>query len=575
MIGALLGVALVVASGTSPPRHKYPKPGSVPVAEKPFSYDFSQPQRIEVGGTGPTRVTALHQVPMPVWGYGILLVSIDNSTGPSQTLRLRYQSTAGGGQRSVERAVELRAGERQQLALPIPAGMRYGKLVARGAGIQNATEPGVYFTYAYRPQRIVLSIGSPEEFEKVAGQRPVNTDPAVLVTPIAPQDAPSELAGYVGYDAVAVSSGPIESLPPHAQRALEAYAATGGVLILGEVGRGTAELLPLLGVAQSSGGVRDYGFGSVSMDQTPGQREALYFSAEPVVNPQGVRPSYSRRGFGNGAGVDDVLLPQALAPLGRFMIIIVLFTLAIGPGSWWVAKKRGPGALLVTIPATAFVTCGLIIGYSLIRDGFTVHASVHGYSLLDAPRNRVITSAVGAFYANLAPSKAVFPSSTAIIAPWEQNVEGQQASITWGEGARFGSDFLPSRSYREWAVLGVEPTRARLVLKQDGEALKVQNALGSRIAVVRVTWHGQDWEAHNLRDGGEAKLEKATQSGPPDLEPKASGRFDSDAQLRARGGVIADGEFVALLEGPAFAPLGGLSLSQHESAHVVRGAVTQ
>jgi hypothetical protein len=504
------------------------------------------------------------------------MVSIDHSTGPSQTLRLKSQSTAGGAQRSVERAVEVRAGERQQLALPVPAGMRYGKLVARGAGIQNATEPGVYFTYAYRPQRIVLSIGSPEEFEKVAGQRPVNTDPSVLVTPIAPLDAPAELAGYVGYDAVVVSSGPLEALPPHAQRALEAYAATGGILILGEVGRGTEALLPLLGAAQSSGGVREYGFGSVSLDQTPQQREALYFAAEPVVNPQGVKPAYSRRGFGKGAGADDVLLPQALAPLGRFMIIIVLFTLAIGPGSWWVARRRGPGALLVTIPATAFVTCALIIGYSLIRDGFTVHASVHGYSLLDLPRNRVITSSVGAFYANLAPSKAVFPSSTAVIAPWEQNVEGQQASITWGEGARFGSDFLPSRSYREWAVLGVEPTRARLVLKQDGDSLKVQNALGTRIEHVRVTWQGQQWEAKNLRDGGEAKLLVASpgDSGP-DLEPNATGRFDTDAQMRVRGGTFGDGEFVARLDGPAFAQLGGLALSQHQSAHVVRGMVAQ
>jgi len=51
-------------------------------------------------------------------------------------------------------------------------------------------------------------------------------------------------------------------------------------------------------------------------------------------------------------------------------LIIALFTLAIGPGSWWVAKKRGPGALLVTTwwILTAVLlpkAIGLAGGYSL------------------------------------------------------------------------------------------------------------------------------------------------------------------------------------------------------------------
>ena len=562
-------LALVLLSGIGLTH----KPHTVAADEvKPFTYDFAQPQRVEIGGTGPTRVSMLNQVPMPVWGYGILQVSIDNSIGPTQTVRLRYVSGGGNSNRAVERSVEVRAGERVQVSLPIPSALRYGRLVARGPGIVDATEPGVYFTYAYRPQRVVLSLGGAEDFEKLAGQRPVNAEPAAIVTPIAPADAPTELAGYVGYDVVAVAQGTLETLPPGVQRALEAYAATGGVLLLGEVGRDTDALLPLFGSTLASNGLDAYGFGWVARAPLPAQREAAFFRSLPLVKPQGVRPSYSRRGFGTGAGADEVLLPQALAPIGRFLIIIVLFTLAIGPGSFWVAKKRGPGALLVSIPATAFVTCALLIGYSLIRDGFTVHASVQGLTLLDSERNRAISSSVGAFYANLAPGKAVFPATTAVIAPWENNNDSQGAGIVWGEGARFGADFLPSRSYREWALLSVEPSRARLVVKEDGDGLKVQNALGARIAELRVVWKGTEYSAQGVRDGGETRLAQAKQPGAVDLEARAVTRFDEAGFERVRDG-LKEGEFLARLDGPAFTPLGGLALSHHESAHLVRGAV--
>lgn len=565
----LFALVLVSALGRSPMPTTHHPEGEV----RAFSYDFAQPQRVEVGGTGPTRVSVLNQVPMPVWGYGILQVGIDNSAGPSQVVQLRYLSHAGGGSRTVERAVEVRAGERLQLALPVPAALRYGRLQVRAPGVVDGTEPSVYFTYLYRPQRALLALGASEDFEQLAGQRPVNADPAALVTVLDPHDAPTELAGYVGYDLVAVARGTLESLPPGVQRALEAYAATGGVLVLGEAGNGTLAALPLL-EGQRAPPFRDqYGFGSVSLAQGTTEVEAVFNTGVQPVRPQGARPSSARRGFGTGAGADEVLLPQALAPLGRFLIIIVLFTLAIGPGSFWVARRKGPGALLLTIPATAFVTCALIIGYSLVRDGFTVHASVHGYSLLDPPRNRVITASTGAFYANLAPGKAVFPASSAVVSPWENNVEAQAAGLAWGEGARFGSDFLPSRSYREWSVVGVEPTRARLLVKADGSALKVQNALGARVDHLVLSWKGYLYELRDLRDGGEKALVHV--SGPPpqpQLGALAATRFDAEVGARTTQG-LREGEYVALLDGPGFAQLGGLRLSHHQSSHLVRGSV--
>ena len=36
------------------------------------------------------------------------------------------------------------------------------------------------------------------------------------------------------------------------------------------------------------------------------------------------------------------LLAQAAPPVGRFLVIMILFTLLVGPGSLYVARKRGP-----------------------------------------------------------------------------------------------------------------------------------------------------------------------------------------------------------------------------------------
>lgn len=573
-----LALLAALAAAPAPPLHaRTPAKKIRPVSAYPgqeaahaFSYDFAQPQRVEVGG-GPTRVSTETAVPTPTWGYVPMRVSIDNSMGPSQTLLVRYTGNVGGGSRTVERRVEVGSGTRSTVVLPVPSDLRYGNLSVKGPGITERGEVHLYFGQSYRPQRAVLSLGAPADFEKLAGMRPVNSDPLVMVLPMPAADAPAELAAYVGYDAVAVAGQPLEELSPAVQRALEAYAATGGTLVLASAGRGTLAALPLLPQDAAPGDLLDYGFGRVAIQGGALDVGAPLLGSDPVVNPFGIRPSWQRRGL-SGSGTDDVLLPQAMAPLGRFLLIITFFTLLIGPGSVWVARRRGPGALLVTIPTTAAVTCLLIVGYSLVRDGFTVHAGTHGYTLLDRERNRALTVGASAFYANLAPGKAVFPATAVAIAPWEGNPEAQAASLVWGDGARFGSDFLPSRSYREWGLLGVEPTRARLVVKDGAGGPRVQNALGHRVRQVWVRQGGEDFHATELRDGGETPLKKGR---PPDegLEPEPARRFDGAAGVRVMK-PLEDGEFLAVLEGPGFTPLGGLRLMHHDSRHVVRGEVT-
>jgi hypothetical protein len=526
-------------------------------------YQIAQVSRIDVAG-GKTAVSVETNAPSPRAGSFPVRVFIDNTRGPRQTVTVSIRSTVSGSMHVVTRAVEVNAGERRVLNVPVSAEMRYGTVVASGPGITDTSNASMYFQSTYDPQRVVLSISRPEQFEKFVGKAPAYSGANVLVHPVPPDEAPGELASYLGYDAVVVPDGAtLDNLDEAQRRALEGFAATGGHLVIGGALRGVAAF-PL--VAAFKPGANRYGFGTVFVTQGAGTSNQDVFRSTFPVSPHGQLPEYERR-YNNAKA--DLLLPQATAPLGRFLLIIALFTLAIGPGSVWVARKRGPAALLVTIPGTAIVTCAAIISYSLMADGFTVHAATYGFTLLDGKGHRAITHGVTAYYANLAPSKATLPSGSMLVAPHEDRREKYIADFTWKEGLTLSGDFVPSRTYREWGFTGVEPTRARVVVKRKDGQTVLQNALGVRIEKVVVNVDGRFFTGGPVRDGGEIPLEAGNR-----LEfsgSVASSRFSPEVTQAVVHRSIEHGQFLARLEGDGFVPTGGLSTLLSSSEHWVRG----
>ena len=207
----------------------------------------------------------------------------------------------------------------------------------------------------------------------------------------------------------------------------------------------------------------------------------------------------------------------------------------------------------------------------MVADGFTVHGATYGYTTIDRASHRAITHGVTAYYANLAPSHVAFSSTVAVVPPWSGRRESNAADLEWRDGQQFGGDFVPSRSYREWGFVAVEPTRARVSLKRSGEGWVVQNALGFTAAHLYVDVDGTTFVADNVADGGEGRLSivkwKSLDAG------RADGRFSSNVRHRTVEAPLTHGQFLAQLEGQGFVPSGGISLSMHESEHFVRGEV--
>lgn len=574
----LLGLALTLAQGEAPSAEAVDVAPEPEVTQPPedgpsnvvslFEYQFASPSRADVGG-GPTKVSVETNAPAPTSGSFPVRVFLDNTQGPAQVVQLRLGAVVGGRQHSVERAVELRAGERLTALLPAFSEMRYGTLTARGPGITEGGSASVFFQATYPPQRVVLTLTTPEQFRSYLGRAPRYSDANVLVQAIPPGEAPTELASYLGFDLVVVpSAATFDDLDPAARSALEQYVASGGHLLVGGPLRGTA-MFPLLPDARGPELDRPYGFGRLMVTRgAPADGEAV-FRPGLGPNPLGPRGSSGRRAGPEG----ELLLPQASAPLGRFLLIIALFTLAIGPGSVWISRRRSPTALLVSIPTTAALTCVLIVGYSLVADGFTVHAASHGYTLLDAKSHRAITQGLTAYYANLAPAKAAFSSSTMLVAPWVMDSERPLADLSWGSGLTLGSDFVPSRTYREWGFVSVEPTRARLLLREKEGAWVVQNALGLAVDRVLVDVDGALFGAGPVAEGGEATLSPVPGS---DLQrpvtPAVDARF-SPGVVRQVKGPLRSGEFLARATGQGFVPTGGIEHEASPGVHWIRGEV--
>ncbi|HYO71507.1 MAG TPA: hypothetical protein VEU33_36045, partial [Archangium sp.] len=372
-------------------------------------YEEVPGQPVEVS-EGALKVTVVNSMLRPPGGYIPLEVVLFNPDATPRPVGIRVESLRVGRSQVSMRQVEV--GPRQRLSawVPVPS-------TAQG-GLVRVDSPGSTFRpftiYSVEPSgQPVLVLGSEQAFQSETKLPRVKDKPKLSVRFIAPQDAPRELALYVGHRMVVVA-GDVTAIPADAWSALEAYAATGGYLVLLRPPRDVAARLPLL--TQAPTGVLPYGFGRVRVCGAAqacgeGLLADVNLMEEPgvghvgVVAPAGPPPSWQRGPFSSNHLLNNgeaPLLPGVQAPVGRFLLLITLFVLAVGPGGLMLARRKGPVALLIAVPSVALVTCLAIIGWSVLVDGFSTQASRYSVTLLDRPRARAVVLGLGSYYANLA-----------------------------------------------------------------------------------------------------------------------------------------------------------------------------
>ncbi len=544
-----------------------------------------QGQPVEVSD-GDLKATVVNSVLRPSRGYIPLEVVLFNPGATPRTVSISVESQRVGRAQVSTRQVEV--GPRQRLSAWMPVSS-----TAQG-GLVRVQSPGS----AFRPFNFysvdavgqpVLVLGSEEAFESGTKLPRVKDRPKLSVRFMAPQDAPRELALYVGH-AMVVVAGDVTALPADAWSALEAYASTGGYLVLLRPPRDVAVRLPLL--TNTPSGVHPYGFGRVrvcgkAQECGDGLLTDVNLMDEPdlrhvgVVAPAGPPPSWQRGGFGNHPLLNDgevPLLPGVQAPVGRFLLLITLFVLAVGPGGLMLARRKGPVALLIAVPSVALVTCLAIVAWSVLVEGFSVHASRYSLIWLDRDRDRALTVGLGSYYAHLEPEGPRFPALGALLGP-DLDWEAQATEADWTNGMVVSGGFLPSRTYREWGEVAVLPSRARLTVRREGQGLRVQNALGAPLTSGYVRLGGKLWQLPALADGaeGEATLAPATGdkvsfTGLVAFSEPVRRRF-SRVPWHSLDEPLPEGGFAASLEGPGLLPTSALPVELHEGLHFVHGRV--
>ncbi|MCY1039926.1 hypothetical protein OV208_01245 [Corallococcus sp. bb12-1] len=514
---------------------------------------------------------------VPQRGYTPIQVTVHNSSGQPRPVRL---SIHGQG-RITERSLQLGARERVVTYLMLPADIQSGQLHMDSPGMPTATE-GFYLD-SYRGARVMV-LGDVKSFENATQLSRVaeNQEPLVAARFLDARTAPRELAAYVGYDAVLVTASS-EEVPDDVWAVLESFALTGGRLVLARPPANPRLHFPLLEDVGSE--LSPYGFGQVRQflgcRDTPdacGQQLAMdTHEVTGAVVPAGPPPRWDRNSLLRDGRTP--LLESARAPVGRFMLLIFLFTLAVGPGGLMLARRKGPLAVLIAVPALAAITCLGLVAWSVLVDGFRVHASRYSLTVLDRERSRAVTVGLTAWYANLAEEGVSMPASSVLLSPTEP--EDPPRVLDWTQGLVLRDSFLPSRTYREWGEVAVLPTRARLTARKVEEGLVVQNALGAAVEAGRLRFQGQLWDLPVIADGAEAKAELITseknvalldleQNHPLSLTYQPGMRFPTSA--RVTDGDLIDGAFLVRLGGRGFAPTAAVDVDLESGVHLVRGA---
>jgi hypothetical protein len=534
---------------------------------------------------GDLQATVVNSVLRPMRGYIPLEVTLYNPGSTPRAVSIRVESQRVGRTQVATRQVEV--GPRQRLSAWIPVAS-----TAQG-GLVRVQSPGSSFRpynfYSVDPTgQPTLVLGSEQTFESGTKLPRVKENPKLSVRFIAPQDAPRELALYVGHPMVVVA-GDVTALPADVWSALEAYASTGGYLILLRPPRDVVGRLPLL--TQTPKGVVPYGFGRVRVcakaeECGAGLLADVNLMEEPslgnvgLVAPAGSPPSWERS-FGSNhmlSGGQVALLPGVQAPVGRFLLLITLFVLAVGPGGLALARRKGPVALLIAVPSVALVTCLAIVAWSVLVEGFSIHGSRYSLTWLDRDRDRALTVSIGGYYANLEPEGVRLPAQAVLLGP-DLNWDEQAIEADWTNGMVVNGGLLPSRSYREWGEVAVLPSRARLTVRREGKALRVQNALGAPLAEGYVRLDGKLWDLPALADGAEgeaslahASIGKVSFTWVVSFPEHVKSRF-SRVPWDTLDGPLPEGGFAAKLEGPGQTPLSALPVEVHEGLHFVHGRV--
>lgn len=265
----------------------------------------------------------------------------------------------------------------------------------------------------------------------------------------------------------------------------------------------------------------DVGFGKLVMfrgEPFPGTAQDWFWLLKSV----GGMPRWDwgkRHGESSRFGTSDFLLflipGIGGVPVVMFLVLITIFAVVIGPLNYFVlARRKQLHLLLLTIPAVAIITSGLLFGYTIVAHGFSVKARCRSLTYIDQPAQSAVTFGRISLYAGQAPSAGMqFSRDTAVYPVWPENEQFESGQVDWTNTQNLTSGWLRSRTRTQFLTVGHRTERGRLeVTSPNPDKLTVANGFEWGFApLVVANDQGRLFVAKSVSAGVSIDLQPATE----------------------------------------------------------------
>ena len=307
-----------------------------------------------------------------------------------------------------------------------------------------------------------------------------------------PARLPVNWTGFTSVRAVAIGKTDWDVLNESQKNALISWVASGGDLILvdGEL----SDLVPSMPSTAATGPDRTIGrhfFGrmhalSLATLQTTGMTDLLR-AVDDSKNQAWSLPANGASDWGTIEtrgfrlripGIDGV-------PARVYLSILVLFSVIIGPVSFWFLWRRRQRVLLVlTAPVISIVFIVLLAGYAVAGEGFGVYGRAATFTILDeAAKQSATRAAVSMYAAGMAPTGGMRFGRDVAVFPIGPSGTGtrERVALDLTDAQRYSGGLVQARAPTNFDQLTVRPARERLTFTRGAEGMSVVNGLDATL----------------------------------------------------------------------------------------------
>ena len=542
-------------------------------------------------------------------GWAPLRLELHNRSSEPARLRLDANADDWTNTRAFRQAFELAPGERVDTELLLPAGGQWERQwnvrlrSQRGDDLINSSvlaEGGELNYFAILAvSDVAVSPSTVAQWSEKTSKNVAKRGWVAPGTTPTPDDA---RIGHARYEDLARNAGAYTSLdlvvldarselPPEASlEPLAAWVRSGGVvLVAGSRGRELALARPSLApwmearfrAEHVAGDAQLFGMGLLAFHPADGWfddadlRDTVYALAREECDMAPRADDTSR----------TVTKPIEIPGLGQiphrvFVLLLMLFGVVIGPLNFlWIARKRRPVLLLITIPAIALVTTLALLTYGIYFQGLDVKTASQSMTVLDERLHRSACVERRLLYAGMSPGEGLRPEAGTSVHVHRPSALGaftpldrQFLRLEQDPALVLGGDYLPTRVPVFHVLQSERAARGRLEVRRVDGGLSVRNGLGARIEALSARDDRGQWFASSgpIDAGASATL-------TPTEPPSSNALLAEPAELlwkcgrRASEGSIPVASYLARLERSPFRDDCGIETTEIVGDHRVLG----